>query len=88
MYVKDELIDTKKTDKQGKVSFRGLGAGVYRIEEVNDSYNSNYIRLNDSIYVELDWNESLKVVDDLDITVDNLYKKAKIKAAVQNEIAS
>lgn len=78
MYVKDELIETKKTDKQGNVSFSGLGAGVYRIEEVYDSNNSNYVRLNDSIIVELDWNRSLNAVDDLDITVDNLYKKAKV----------
>ena len=77
MYSKGTVIETKKTNEEGKVTFDNLGYGKYEITETSVSGN-DYIEGVEPIIVEINYNTSNNTIDKISKEVDNLYQKVKV----------
>lgn len=77
LYSKGTVIDTKRTNEDGKVTFDNLGYGKYEIIETKVSGN-DYIESSESIIVEINYNTYNNTIDKISKEVDNLYQKVKV----------
>ena len=68
---KDEKIETKITDKEGRVEFSNLVQGKYKISETKA--NEQYIKLDKNIETEVEFNQTKNV------NITNEHKKRKLK---------
>ena len=69
--VNNEIIDTKKTDDEGKIVFENLYPGEYIVEEI--ASNENYIISNEKHAIKLKYND--EIVKEL----TNKHKKGSLK---------
>ncbi|MCR5802981.1 MAG: Cys-Gln thioester bond-forming surface protein [Clostridia bacterium] len=77
LYPKGTIIETKKTNEEGKVIFDNLGYGKYEITETSVSGN-DYIEGIEPIIIEINLNTSNKTIDKISKEVDNLYQKVNV----------
>ena len=77
-YSKDEIVSTKKTDKNGEIKFDNLILGNYYIKETN---NLKEYLFNDNIYYfDLLSNKNQKII------IENILKKGKISLKKYGEL--
>lgn len=76
IYKKDELIQTKTTNKEGKIIYNNLELGKYYLKEIKT--NDNYILDENNHLVELNYiDEETKIVNKK-IKIINCLKKGKL----------